>query len=81
MGVMARPWNLPEFVWAIAGAAMLVLFHLLPWKAAAAAAGEGAEVYRFLIGMMSRSLGNRGCSTGSRSARSGMRAAQPNDYS
>jgi arsenical pump membrane protein len=52
LGVMARPWNLPEFVWAIAGAAMLVLFHLLPWKEAAAAVGEGADVYLFLIGMM-----------------------------
>ena len=52
LGVIARPWNLPEFVWAIAGAAMLVLFHLLPWKEAAAAVGEGTDVYLFLIGMM-----------------------------
>jgi arsenical pump membrane protein len=52
LGAIARPWNLPEFVWAIAGAAMLVLFRLLPWKGAAAAVGEGADVYLFLIGMM-----------------------------
>ena len=51
-GVIVRPWNLPEFVWTIAGAAMLVLFQLLPWKEAVAAVGEGTDVYLFLIGMM-----------------------------
>ena len=29
LGVIARPWNLPEFIWAIAGAALLVAFNLL----------------------------------------------------
>jgi arsenical pump membrane protein len=52
LGVIARPWNLPEFVWAVAGAAMLVLFNLLPWQEAAAAVGGGIDVYLFLIGMM-----------------------------
>src|ERR1700716_4455155 len=52
VGVIARPWNVPEFVWAIAGAAMLVMFNLLPWQAAAAAVGRGTDVYLFLIGMM-----------------------------
>jgi arsenical pump membrane protein len=52
MGVIARPWNWPEFVWAIAGAVMLVLFNLLPWQEAAAAVGRGTDVYLFLIGMM-----------------------------
>ena len=28
MGVIARPWNLPEFIWAIAGAALLVIGSL-----------------------------------------------------
>src|ERR1700682_3051728 len=51
-GVIARPWNLPEFIWAIAGAALLVLFNLLPWPDALAAAGKGIDVYFFLIGMM-----------------------------
>src|ERR1700681_2229958 len=51
-GVIARPWNLPEFIWAIAGAALLVLFNLLPWPDALAAAGKGMDVYFFLIGMM-----------------------------
>jgi arsenical pump membrane protein len=52
LGVIARPWNLPEFVWAIAGAALLVLFNLLPWPDALAAAGKGTDVYFFLVGMM-----------------------------
>ena len=51
-GVIARPWNLPEFVWAVAGAVLLVLFQLLPWPDALAAAGKGIDVYFFLIGMM-----------------------------
>jgi arsenical pump membrane protein len=50
--VIARPWNLPEFIWAIAGAALLVLFNLLSWPDALAAAGKGMDVYFFLIGMM-----------------------------
>ncbi|MGA7995799.1 MAG: arsenic transporter [Bradyrhizobium sp.] len=52
LGVIARPWNLPEFIWAIAGAALLVLFNLLPWPDALAAAGKGTDVYFFLVGMM-----------------------------
>jgi arsenical pump membrane protein len=51
-GVIARPWNLPEFVWAVTGAALLVLFNLLPWPAALTAAAKGTDVYFFLIGMM-----------------------------
>ena len=52
LGVIARPWNSPEFVWAIAGATILVLFNLLPWQAAVAAVGKGTDVYLFLVGMM-----------------------------
>jgi arsenical pump membrane protein len=51
-GVIARPWNFPEFIWAMAGAALLVLLNLLPWPQALAAAGKGMDVYFFLIGMM-----------------------------
>ena len=51
-GVIARPWNFPEFVWAAAGAALLVLFNLLPWPDALAAAAKGTDVYLFLVGMM-----------------------------
>ena len=51
-GVIARPWNLPEFIWAAAGAALLVALNLLPWLEALAAAGKGTDVYFFLAGMM-----------------------------
>jgi len=51
-GVIARPWNLPEFVCAVVGAALLVLLNLLPWRDALAAAAKGTDVYFFLIGMM-----------------------------
>jgi arsenical pump membrane protein len=51
-GVIVRPWNLPEFIWAVAGAALLVMLNLLPWPDALAAAGKGMDVYFFLIGMM-----------------------------
>jgi arsenical pump membrane protein len=52
LGVIARPWNLPEFIWAIVGAALLVAFNLLPWPDALAAAARGTDVYFFLVGMM-----------------------------
>jgi arsenical pump membrane protein len=51
-GVIVRPWNLPEFIWAMAGATLLVLLNLLPWPDALAAAAKGTDVYFFLIGMM-----------------------------
>ena len=51
-GVIARPWNLPEFIWAVAGAVLLVLLNLLPWTEALTAAAKGTDVYLFLIGMM-----------------------------
>jgi arsenical pump membrane protein len=51
-GVIARPWNLPEFVWAVVGAVLLVVLRLLPWQEAVAAAAKGTDVYLFLIGMM-----------------------------
>src|SRR5712672_3369260 len=52
LGVIARPWNFPEFIWAVAGAALLVAFNLMPWPDALAAAAKGMDVYFFLIGMM-----------------------------
>jgi arsenical pump membrane protein len=51
-GVIARPWNWPEFIWAISGAALLIVLGLLPWPDALTAAGKGTDVYFFLIGMM-----------------------------
>jgi len=52
LGVLLRPWRLPEAVSACAGAALLVLAGLLPWSAAAAAVTKGNDVYLFLVGMM-----------------------------
>jgi arsenical pump membrane protein len=52
LGVIVRPWRLPEFIWALAGAALLVATQLMPWRTAIMAAGKGLDVYFFLIGMM-----------------------------
>ncbi len=52
LGVLARPFRLPEYVFAIAGAAALLAFGLLSPAAAWAAAAKGYDVYLFLIGMM-----------------------------
>jgi arsenical pump membrane protein len=51
-GVIVRPLRLPEYVWAVIGAAALVAFGLLPWRFALAAAEKGTDVYLFLVGMM-----------------------------
>jgi arsenical pump membrane protein len=51
-GVIIRPRNLPEALWAVLGAAALVLFSLLPVPVAVAAVAKGTDVYLFLVGMM-----------------------------
>lgn len=51
-GVILRPFNVPEAIWAVAGAAALVGFGLLPASAAFAGVLKGVDVYLFLIGMM-----------------------------
>jgi arsenical pump membrane protein len=51
-GVVLRPWRIPEAVWALAGAAALVVPGLLPWREALRAVGAGSDVYLFLAGMM-----------------------------
>ncbi len=51
-GVIARPWRLPEFVWAVAGAAILVISGLISPDDAWAGVAKGTDVYLFLIGMM-----------------------------
>jgi arsenical pump membrane protein len=51
-GVIVRPWKLPEALWAVLGAAALVLFSLIPLQAAWTAVGKGTDVYFFLTGMM-----------------------------
>ena len=51
-GVISRPFKLPEAVWAVLGAVVLVVFGLLPITDAWRAVLKGGDVYLFLIGMM-----------------------------
>src|SRR5215469_5353848 len=51
-GVIVRPFRLPEAIWAVAGAAALVLLGLLPLGDALIGMRKGIDVYLFLIGMM-----------------------------
>ncbi len=50
-GVITRPFGWPEAVWAVAGAALLVGFGLLPVGEALSGVAAGTDVYLFLIGM------------------------------
>jgi arsenical pump membrane protein len=52
LGVIIRPWRLPEAIWAVLGAMALVMLALLPWTSALQAIGKGTDVYLFLVGMM-----------------------------
>jgi arsenical pump membrane protein len=51
-GVLFRPKQWPEAVWACLGAVLLIAFRLLPASQAAVAAAKGTDVYLFLTGMM-----------------------------
>ncbi len=51
-GVIARPFRLPEAIWAVLGAVLLIVFGLMPIPAALGAVAKGLDVYLFLIGMM-----------------------------
>jgi arsenical pump membrane protein len=52
LGVLTRPFRLPEAIWAVAGAAALVALGVLPWPDAVNGMRKGIDVYLFLIGMM-----------------------------
>ena len=52
LGVVARPWRLPEATWAVAGGVALVVFGPLAWSDAAEAVQKGDNVYMFLVGTM-----------------------------
>src|SRR5712671_2199186 len=52
LGVITRPLRIPEYVWAVVGAVVMIAFGFLPWRDAVAAAAKGIDVYLFLIGMM-----------------------------
>jgi arsenical pump membrane protein len=51
-GVLFRPKDWPEAVWAVLGAFVLVISGLLPLSQAGVAIGKGTDVYLFLTGMM-----------------------------
>ena len=51
-GVIVRPFGWPEYIWAIAGAVLVVLLGAVPPAAALGAIAKGTDVYLFLIGMM-----------------------------
>jgi arsenical pump membrane protein len=50
--VLVRPFRLPEAVWAVAGAVLLVVFGLLPVTDAVVGLGKSLDVCLFLTGMM-----------------------------
>jgi arsenical pump membrane protein len=52
LGVIIRPGKLPEALWAVLGAAALVLFSLISPPDALSAMLKGTDVYLFLVGMM-----------------------------
>ena len=51
-GMLARPWRVPEWVWASGGAMVLVATGVLPLGDALRGIGRGADVYAFLIGIL-----------------------------
>jgi arsenical pump membrane protein len=51
-GVITRPFGWPEYVWAVAGALLLVVLGLLPVHDALGGIEKGSDVYLFLVGMM-----------------------------
>lgn len=51
-GVLFRPRDWPEAVWACLGALLLVIARLIPLTQAGMAVAKGADVYLFLTGMM-----------------------------
>jgi arsenical pump membrane protein len=50
--MLVRPWNIAEFYWISGGAVLLLALRLVPLQLAGRAAGQGSDVYLFLIGMM-----------------------------
>ncbi|BAU55779.1 arsenic transporter [Mucilaginibacter gotjawali] len=51
-GVIIRPFKLPEAVWAVAGAVLLVLLRQISPTEALTGLNRGTDVYLFLTGMM-----------------------------
>ena len=51
-GVIMRPFNWPEAVWAVSGALLLLILGLVPPGTAWIGVAKGYDVYLFLTGMM-----------------------------
>ena len=51
-GVITRPFNIPEYIWAVAGALLLLVTRLLSPALAWKGIADGLDVYLFLTGMM-----------------------------
>ncbi len=51
-GVIIRPFKLPEAVWAVSGAALLLVFGLMKPSECLTGIAKGTDVYLFLTGMM-----------------------------
>ena len=52
LGVIVRPFDWPEAIWAVVGAAVLVALSLISPADALVGVGKGTDVYLFLVGMM-----------------------------
>lgn len=52
LGIVVRPWRIPEALWASLGAGAALALSLISWREALAAVREGTDVYLFLTGMM-----------------------------
>lgn len=50
--VILRPFKVPEYVWAVSGAGLLLLLRLLTPAEGLAGVAKGLDVYLFLTGMM-----------------------------
>ena len=51
-GVIFRPFRLPEAIWAVAGALLLVVLRTILPRDALSGVAKGTDVYLFLLGMM-----------------------------
>nr|WP_253247556.1 hypothetical protein [Stenotrophomonas maltophilia] len=52
LGLLFRPFRIPEYVWALGAALLLPLLGTVPFGTTLHAVAEGRDVYLFLIGMM-----------------------------
>ncbi len=52
LGVILRPWKVPQWIWPALGVGLLLILRLLPIERALAGIAKGTDVYLFLFGMM-----------------------------